>query len=270
MDFSFLVERVQGVLIVDTTNEISEAIRDLGIPVKEGSIILICLVIASGICTRHPVAAQVAYLATATLAGFLIIEHESHFPDSLSFASTVAYLMFSITVLMVLKWLPATIQEMALVGRARFVFAYAAGARAAGALSHSYWTGVLSLCLCVILFVQKRTWFPRGGSSMPLFLRAAFPVLRQTIITLTVQIFVTRDLTAGSVQDVVYCLNLMAVLAFLAAVIHEVNWRSYAVWRVADHIIQDLADVPGNSLFSLSLATVSLYMLGAVTNMQDP
>jgi hypothetical protein len=251
-----------GVIIVDTTNDISSFIQSVGIPATDIITLLLVLIVALSVASATPIVSQFVYLCTSIVVGLLLTENTALFPETSSVRSMFLYVMFTTTILMVIEWIPQELSRKQLTQRIKFVLGYAAGERVVTVFSVHNKVAFAILFLTATFFIHKKTWFGmQPKSESPLFIRCFYPIMRQALISLSIKLVIAREKSRATFQDLLYCLGLMTVVAFLVTIIHEESWRPYALWRVADWIVQDLASIPGNSLWSLSCFTIATVLL---------
>ncbi len=140
------------------------------------------------------------------------------------------------------------------------MLSYSAAARISTFLEDTYTVAFFANVALIILFLKRKTWRV-GFASPPAAILALTDIVRQTIVNLSIHVFITRDKTASAYQDIIFCLSIILVVAVMAKTMHEPEWQAYAVWRVGDFVIMDLLLLPGFNLFNLSMACLAITML---------
>jgi hypothetical protein len=266
MELQFLLPKVQAVIIVDTTNDISAFIDSVGISPLEVITLLLVIIISLSAASVNPIVSQFVYLCTSIAVGLLLNANTALFPDTSSIRVMFLYVLFTTAILMFLEWIPIEIARVQLTKRTKFVLGYAAGQRIVQVFSSHDQLKLAVLFLTATFFIHRNTWIgSQSKSETSLFIRSLYTIMRQALISIAIQVFISREESGEIFQDMLYCLGIMSLVAFLTTIIHEEFWRPYALWRVADYIIRDISSIPGNSLWNLFALTISVVLLiGAI------
>lgn len=259
MQFDFLAGRIQSVLMVDTSHDIVYSLKSREFPADASTVILLAFIVAMHMTVDNKYVRQIAYLVSCTLVNIVIFEIDSFFTHKQSFMSTFQYTLIVITVVMVTKALPETLRKSVVVSRAEFTFVYGTSSRLKNLFTGNRKLLIGTTVVTAMVYAQKKKWYPKGSTTyFPV--RAVYEIVRHLTYMLGIELLLNRDSSADALQDMVYCLGIVALISFIVSIETSANWKDYALWKIGDFIITDV-----NSSHNLSFTTLGIAMTAVGT-----
>lgn len=272
MNIDFVRSRIETTIMVDTTNEIVNALDT--VLVNHTSLLIaltgILVILYQTQVNWNNISSTFTQIITMILVTMISSDIQAMFPDLHNVYQLANYTSIAISIVAMVKSVPEPLEQTLLIHRLRYTFIYSTAKNYVQFFSGKTAALVVTIVCITILLLKSKHVFNGEHSivpgaitekpKLPVIVRAILSVWRIFVLDFTINMLFMQDLPGG-VQNLLYIIGVLVLIGFIVTVIPDGDWRSFALWRVGDLFMRNLGNTLKLDNTCLALIVSSVYIV---------